>query len=115
MFYYRPIYKRHLIETINQTNLLIRRVDFLKNRCSKSPQSLSFKERERERERDELKECGRNTLANMQTISAFVEKDQSLMIEEIQGPYGESTNVISWMMSVQPWFDDMEKYMLPIN
>ena len=51
----------------------------------------------------------------MQTISAFVEKDQSLMIEEIQGPYGESTNVISWMMSMQPWFDDMEKYMLPIN
>lgn len=102
---FKSLKKDQLSKVIDEANEIVKTVDPIKNKAKNSPYSLLMYEQLL------LDKKGHEFLRKLQKIASLVEQDQSLMLMSVQGPYKESTNVISWMMSAQPWFEDLEKYM----
>ncbi len=83
--------KEQLVSTINQTNSIIERANEIRNSANNSPLNVSYPNK------NLLKGYVHQILYNLQIISTIIDRNQSLMMENIRGPYGQSTNVISWM------------------
>ena len=100
---YKSFKKDQLSKIIAEANEIVKTVDPIKKKVIKNSLFMP--------EKVFLISKGNDFLWRLQRIAALVEQDQSLMLMSVQGPYNESTNVISWMMSASHWFDDLEKYM----
>lgn len=96
--------KEQLISVINQTNSIIERISEIRNAANNNPNNVSYSNR------SILKGYAPQILMKLQTISSIIDRDQSLMLENVSGPYGQSTNAISWMMWVQQWFENYELF-----
>ena len=101
--------KEQLVSTINQTNGIIERANEIRNSAYNSPLNVSYSNK------NLLKSYVPQILYNLQRISTIIDRDQSLMMENISGPYGQSTNVISWMTWIQQWFDRYESFIKQIT
>ena len=96
--------KEQLVSTINQTNRIIERISEIRNAANNNPDNVSFSNR------NVLKGYVPQILMKLETISSIIDRDQSLMLESVSGPYGQSTNAISWMTWIQQWFDNYEQF-----